>query len=119
VPPWPALHQPRAPRQAPTSTSAQYAALSGWAHTADKVGRAWRCHALTGAAGASRRPAAVRNALQQHRQARRTCDATIRPMPSSICGTDTTCVWLPSPESTLERPTSVMPTCGALAPAGL
>ncbi len=40
-------------------------------------------------------------------------------MPSSICGTDTTCVWLPSPESTLERPTSVMPTCGALAPAGL
>lgn len=42
---------------------------------------------------------------------RRAWEATIRPMPSSMSPVLTACVWLPSPDSTLARPTMQMPTC--------
>jgi len=120
VPPWPALHQPCPPRQAlylKSSCSACRALRAGTC--CRRTWQAWRRRAPDGAAGAVALPGGrARRAAGARAGARRTCEATMRPMPSSICGTDTTCVWLPSPESTLERPTSVMPTCGARSPPG-
>lgn len=62
-------------------------------------------------------PARAASGNQEHSMVR-ACDATIKPMPVSISPVDTACVWLPSPDSTLARPTIRMPTCSHTSVSG-